>query len=48
MRYNEAKIENCEKILTDSVKKAGSENKGIFIYGDTGVGKTYFCHAVAN
>lgn len=48
MRYKGAKIEDCSIILTNAIKTAGSENKSIFIHGNTGVGKTYFCHAVAN
>lgn len=48
MRYREAKIDDCVDILKNAVKQAGSENKSIFVYGNTGVGKTHFCHAVAN
>ena len=47
-RYKEAIMETCSQDLKDAVKKAIDENKGIFVYGNTGVGKTYFCHAIAN
>lgn len=48
MRYINAKIENCDVKIQEAIKHAVDENKGIFIYGATGVGKTYFCHALAN
>lgn len=44
-RYKNAKIDDNIKALID---KSVSEKKGIFIYGDTGVGKTYTLHAIAN
>jgi DNA replication protein DnaC len=47
-RYKDAKIENCNDELKNAVKKAVDENKGVFVYGDTGTGKTYFCNAIAN
>lgn len=48
MRYKEAKIENCDIELQNAIDLAIKENKGLFIYGNSGVGKTYFCHALAN
>lgn len=44
-KYKDAKIdENIKKLVDKSVE----EDKGIFIYGDTGVGKTYTLHAISN
>lgn len=48
MRYQFAKPEDCREELKSAVAKAVEECKGIFVYGNTGVGKTHFCHAVAN
>lgn len=48
MRYQFAKPEDCREELKSAVAKAIEENKGIFVYGNTGVGKTHFCHAIAN
>lgn len=47
-RYSDAKLENCSDDLKESVKVAIEKNKSIFVYGNTGVGKTYFCHAISN
>lgn len=44
-RYKDAKI-NDE--IKDLVKKSFDEDKGIFLYGNTGVGKTYILNALAN
>lgn len=48
MRYKDAQIENLSEELKELIEKAVSEDKGIFIYGNTGVGKTYFLEAIAN
>lgn len=48
MRYKNANLEHCSEILKKSVILAGDENKGLFIYGNTGVGKTHFCHTLQN
>ena len=48
MRYKDANIEKCSEPIKEAVEKAVDENKGIFIYGNTGVGKTYFCHTLQN
>jgi DNA replication protein DnaC len=48
MRYKEAKIENCSEAIKEAIKRAIEENKGLFIHGNTGVGKTYFCHTLQN
>lgn len=48
MRYIHATIENCSELIKNSVKQAGDDNKGLFLYGSTGVGKTYFCHTLQN
>lgn len=47
-RYKDATIEECDVKLKDAIKLAIEEKKGIFVYGNTGVGKTYFCYAVGN
>ena len=48
MKYKNANIEECNNIYKKAIKEAGADNKGIFIHGNSGLGKTYFCHAVAN
>jgi DNA replication protein DnaC len=48
MRYQFAKIEDCSELIKNAVKKAVAEEKGIFLYGNTGVGKTFFCHTLQN
>lgn len=48
MKYKEATTDNLSEEIKEVIKKAIEENKGIFIYGDTGVGKTYAMHALAN
>lgn len=47
MRYENATIENLSPELKDVINTAIEEKKGIFVYGDTGVGKTYFLQAIA-
>lgn len=47
-RYKNATIESCSDSLKESIEVAVKENKGIFVYGNTGVGKTYFCHSIGN
>ena len=37
-----------DKSLIKIIDRAVLMKKGVLIYGGTGVGKTYFCHAVAN
>lgn len=48
MRYENANIDNLSNELKALVGRAVLEDKGIFIYGNTGVGKTYFLEAIAN
>ena len=48
MRYIDAEVENLSEDLKNLIQKAIEEDKGIFIYGNTGVGKTYFLEAIAN
>lgn len=47
-RYKEAKKEDLEKQVKLALKEAKKNNKGLFIYGDTGTGKTHSLHAIAN
>ena len=47
MRYKESTKENLPENVKKAIKKAIDKNKGLFIYGDTGTGKTYTCHAIA-
>lgn len=46
MRYKEATTENLTEVFKEAIKKALEEDKGLFIYGNTGVGKTYAMHAL--
>lgn len=43
MRYDEADIKKVDKKIVDLLKKTG---KGIFLFGDTGRGKTYTLFAI--
>lgn len=43
MKYSEADIKNVDKKIVDLLKKSG---KGIFLFGDTGRGKTYTLYAI--
>jgi DNA replication protein DnaC len=47
MRYAEAKLEDLSSEVLEAREKAIKEKKGIFIYGDTGSGKTYALHALS-
>lgn len=47
-RYTEATIENLPTVLKNAIETAKKERKGIFVYGGTGTGKTYFLHALRN
>jgi DNA replication protein DnaC len=47
MRYKEAKLEDLNKEILDARETAIVENKGVFIYGDTGTGKTHSLHALS-
>jgi DNA replication protein DnaC len=47
MRYKQAEFQNLPEDLKALVKKSITEEKGLFIYGNTGVGKTYFLHGLA-
>ncbi len=47
MRYKDATIENLGEELKVARQQAIDENKGIFIFGDTGTGKTYALHALS-
>jgi DNA replication protein DnaC len=47
MRYKDATQDNLSADLMLLIKKAVADKKGIFIYGNTGVGKTYFLHSLA-
>ena|SRR3990167_5026003 len=46
MRYSEATKENFDDKTKQAVETAINEDKGLFIYGDTGTGKTYILHAL--
>lgn len=48
MKYKTAKIEDLSNEFKDIVKKANEEKKGIFVYGNTGTGKTHALYALAN
>ena len=48
MRYKDAKKEDLPKEVHAAMKTALEEDKGLFIFGDTGTGKTYTLHAIAN
>lgn len=43
MKYAEADIKKVDKKIVDLLKKTG---KGIFLFGDTGRGKTYTLYAI--
>ena len=43
MKYSEADIKKVDKKIVDLLKKTG---KGIFLFGDTGRGKTYTLYAI--
>ena len=43
MRYSDADIKKVDKKIVDLLKKSG---KGIFLFGDTGRGKTYTLFAI--
>jgi DNA replication protein DnaC len=47
-RYKDADAKKCSKVLMDAIEQCVKEEKGIFVYGDTGVGKTYFLYALKN
>ncbi|MCK5022779.1 MAG: ATP-binding protein [Candidatus Aenigmarchaeota archaeon] len=48
MRYNKATTENLDEKTKEAIEDAITKQKGIFIFGDTGTGKTYTMHALAN
>lgn len=47
MRYKNATTENLSHNIKKAVETSIKENKGLFIYGDTGTGKTYTLNALA-
>ena len=47
MKYTNANVENLTEEFKNEVKKTIEENKGLFIYGDTGTGKTHAMHALS-
>lgn len=47
MRYKDASLEQLNKEILEAREQAITEKKGIFIYGDTGTGKTHSLHALA-
>ena len=47
MRYQNAKADDLPKYVLDAVQSAIEKNKGLFFYGDTGVGKTHALHAIS-
>jgi len=47
IRYKDSKTENLSKGLKDSIQLSIDENKGLFVFGGTGTGKTYAMHALA-
>lgn len=46
-RYEGATLEKVSEKLKQAKKKATEEGKGLFVYGSTGTGKTYFITAIA-
>lgn len=44
---NNVDIKNISKDLIDRIKSSGYPKRGLYIYGDVGVGKTYLAIAVA-
>ena len=48
MRFKNATTENLSEGVQKVILEAVTENKGLFIFGDTGTGKTYVMHALAN
>lgn len=48
MIYDDATIADLPKEVTDGIAKARVQEKGLFIYGDTGTGKTHALYAIAN
>lgn len=46
MKYQKADIEKVPRIIRDTLSKAIKEKKGLFLYGSTGVGKTYTLYAI--
>lgn len=48
MRYQKANLEECDPKLLQALKESIENGKGLFIYGETGTGKTHFCHAIVN
>lgn len=46
-RYLGAKQENLDDKTKEAIQKAIDEDKGLFIYGDTGTGKTYTIYALS-
>lgn len=48
MRYTKATTDNLDQKIQEAIQKAIDGNKGMFIFGGTGTGKTYAMHALAN
>ena len=47
MKFKEADRKNLDPETTKAIEKANKEDKGLFIYGNTGTGKSYTLHAIA-
>jgi DNA replication protein DnaC len=47
MRYDNVTSENLSSQATEAINLSITENKGLFIYGGTGTGKTYILHVLA-
>lgn len=48
MKYKNAEFEKTSDDFQKMIEKCKNERKGIFIYGDTGTGKTYNLYALEN
>jgi len=47
MRYADANRESLPESIQKAIEKSIAEKKGLFFIGDTGTGKTYALHALA-
>lgn len=48
MRFDNAQTENLSPKFREAVEQSIANDKGLFIFGNTGVGKTYAMFALAN